>query len=111
MNFIGIDLHTKIITVCIVNENLRSSSSGFRAKLMSCRPFSLSLVPSSFAADSPVMAQTARNHNVWPAALGPARASQPVAEACPHAHEDQGTNEMVETDAAITRLQNGRRWQ
>ena len=34
MNFIGVDHHTKIITVCIVNENLRSSSSGFRAKSM-----------------------------------------------------------------------------
>jgi hypothetical protein len=111
MNFTGVDLHTKIITVCIVNENLRSSSSGFRAKLMSCRPFSLSLVTSSFAVDSLVMAQSARNHSVWPAALGTARASQPVAEACPHAHEGQGTNEMVETDVAIMRLQNGSRWQ
>jgi hypothetical protein len=110
MNFIGVDLHTKIITVCVVNENLRSSRSGFRAKLMSCRPFSLSLV-TSFAVDSPVMAQTARNHSVWPDALGPARASEPVAEACPHAHGGQGTNEMVETDLAIMRLQNGCRWQ
>ena len=97
--------------------SVRSASSEFRTRLMSCRPCLHSLMQSSFGVDSLVMAQTAPDGHIPPmllsarlGVLGPQSrlAGEPqtmrTEDQCPVRNEDQGPR------TSLKRLQRSNRF-